>query len=219
MLNIIDSNNLSIQPMNYYLTFAASDDECELEMALRVTHNQRNKLLDVLLLGYASQYHVDIPLELPVEITRTMDAGDGVNRMSENLSSKMVWLGMADEHVTLSVSGYPHAVRIPQQLLVDQLRDLYRKFCERSYRLSVRNKEVADVGVVSIFQAADRRAVRHGDLMLVASYGRASSYDTRLNSQPMTLYIQDVNGMWLYAEIASSPRYQDFVTKTQFLPL
>lgn len=218
MLNVISSENISITPMNYYLTFAASDSESELEMAVRVNQKQGAKILDVLLLGYAAQYHIDLPVELPIEITRHMDAGDGVNSISENINSKLVWLGMADDHVTISVAGYAHAIRVHHQLMVEKLKNLNKKLTNQSQQMSVENKPVANVGIVTVFAQQQRRVVRYQDMMLVAGYSRGRN-DARLENQPMTLYVQDVEGLWLYASIRSSQRYIDFVDNVRYLPL
>ena len=216
MLNIIDSNNLSIKPMNYYLTFAASDGECDLELAVRVNQSQAPLIADALLLGLSSQYHIDIPWKLPVEITRTTDAGDGVNSMSENLSSKLGWLSIANDTVTLFVAGFNHAVRIPYALFYNKLSELYESILGGAHVWMHWTLDQPRVGAVTIEGLGRRMVVRHKDLMLIGSY---SPSGVRNNSQPIMVYQQDVEGLWLYVEPVTSARYARFVSNTKELAI
>lgn len=215
MLNIIDSNNLSFTPMNYYLTFAGSDSESELEFAVRVNHSQAGRLADALLLAQATHRHIDFAWFLPVEISRKEDAGDGVNSLSETLSSKLCWLSMANEEVTLFVAGYNHAVRIPYMLFHSKVSELYEQMKGRPVKwLHTMVNDQPKLGKILVEQLDNRAVVIKDDLLLVGSY---TNNGCRLRNNDIMTFQRDVDGLWLYVEPTSAARYAEFVTNTQKL--
>lgn len=213
MLNIIDSNNVSFIPMNYYLTFAASDTDAEVEIALRISRAQLGKIADIILLANAADFKIDMPMEISAEITRTQDAGDGVNSLSENLGSKVVWFGMDGVSVTLFVAGYQHAVRVPIALFQDKCIELYAAMSGEPWKMVTRPSSAPGntLGSLTVFEAGCHTVVRQRDMMYVATFGNNGM---RKNSQPLTFYVQDVDGLWLRAEHVSSARYAHFVSQT-----